>query len=50
MKTSRIMCTSKTLTDSCSTKQKGAIKNNFATVVNNVFTEHKDICLSINGA
>ena len=37
MKTSHIMCTSKILTDLCFTK--GRIK-----------TEHKEVCLSINGA
>ena len=37
MKTSHIMCTSKILIDLCFTK--GRIK-----------TEHKEVCLSINGA
>ena len=49
------MCTSKILTNLCFTKQKLKIKNTFAKVVysvssvKNVLTEHKKVCLSING-
>ena len=45
MKTSYIMCISKTLTDLCFTKQR--IKTSSS---KNVLVEHKKICLSINGA
>ena len=50
------MCISKILTDLCLTKQRIKTKSNFARVFlhcfssKNVLTEHKDICLSINGA
>ena len=53
MKTSHIMCISKTLTDLCFIKQK--IKKNFCKSClqyfscKNVLTEHKEVCLSING-
>ena len=53
-----IMYTSKILTDLCFTKQRIKTKNNFAKVVYSVLvvkmyyvlTEHKEVCLSINGA
>ena len=58
MKTSHIMCISKTLTDLCFTKKKNKKKNRkyfwksclqcFST--KNVLTENKKVCSSINGA
>ena len=49
-----IMCKSKILTDLCFTKRKIKNKNTFVRVVcfscKNVLTEHKKVCLSINGA
>ena len=56
MKKSHIMCISTILTDLCLTKQRIKTKNTFARVFlhcfssENVLTEQKDICLSINGA
>ena len=58
MVTNNIMYTSKILTDLCFTKQRIKTKNNFAKVVYSVLvvkmyyvlTEHKEVCLSINGA
>ena len=50
MKTRQIMCISKILTDLCFTKQIIKTKNTFAKVVYSVLTEHKKVCLSINGA
>ena len=55
MKTGHIMCISKILTDLCFTKQKIKTKNTFARVAYSVLavkmlTEHKENCLSINGA
>ena len=50
------MCTLKILIDLCFTKQRIKRKNTFARVVlqcfsnKNVLTEHKEVCLSINGA
>ena len=55
MMINHIMCTLKTLTNLCFTKQKIKTKNTFAgaicnaLVVKNVLTEHKEDCLSING-
>ena len=55
MKTSHIMCTSKILRDLCYTKQRIRTRKSFAKVVcsilvvQNVLTEHKGACLSING-
>ena len=55
MKTSHIMCTSKILRDLCYTKQRIRTRKSFANVVysilvvQNVLTEHKGACLSING-
>ena len=49
------MCISKILTDLCFTKQRIKIKNIFAKrkkklfSSKNVLTEHKEVCLSING-
>ena len=49
------MCTSKILRDLCFTKQRIRTKKTFAKVVysvlvvKNVLTEHKGVCLSING-
>ena len=51
-----IACTSKVLTDLCFTKQRIKTKNTFVKVVYSVLvakkilTEHKEVCLSINGA
>ena len=56
MKTSHIISTLKTLTDSCFRKQKSKNKKYFYKKClqcfssKNVLTEHKKICLSINGA
>ena len=56
MKTSHIMCTSKIFTDLCFTKTKNKIKKYFCKCClqcfssKNVLTEHKEVCLSINGA
>ena len=56
MKTSHIMCISKILADVFFTKQRIKIKSTFARVAcivfssKNVLTEHKNVCLSINGA
>ena len=56
MKTSHIMCTLIILTDACFTKQRIKTKNIFARVFlqcfssNNVLTEHKKVCFSINCA
>ena len=50
------MCTLKILIDLCFTKQRIKRKNTFARVFlqcfsnKNVLTEHKEVCLSINGA
>ena len=56
MKTSHIMCTSKILTDLCFTKQnKTKQKKIFCKTClqcfsnKNVMTDHKEVCLSING-
>ena len=48
------MCTSKSSTDLCFTKQKPKTKNGFVELVNNdlvvkVLIKHKENCLSING-
>ena len=51
MKTSHIMCVSKILSDLCFTKQN--IKNKSCLQYfssKNVLTEHKRVCLNINGA
>ena len=54
MKTSDIICTSRILTDLCFTKQKIKTKKYFCKSFlqcfssKNVFTEHKEVCLSIN--
>ena len=56
MKTSHIMCISKILTGLCFTKQRTETQNTFVrvnynvSVVKNVLTKHKEVCLSINGA
>ena len=52
MKTNHITCISKILTDLCFIKQKVKTKNTFARVAysKNVLTEHKEVCLYINGA
>ena len=56
MKTSHIMCTSKISTELCFTKQRIKTKNRFCKGClqcfssKNVLTEHKEVCLSINGA
>ena len=56
MKTSYTMCISKTFTDICFTKQKIKTRSTFEKVCLqcfssiNVLTEHRKVCLSINGA
>ena len=55
MKTSHIMCLSKILTDLCFKKQIIKIKNICKSCLQcfsskNMLTEHKEVCLSINGA
>ena len=56
METSHIRCISKILTNSCFTKQKNKNKKHFCKSClqcfssKNVLTEHKEDCLSINGA
>ena len=56
MKKSHIMCISKILRDLCFIKQRIKTKRTFVRVVlqcssrKNVLTEHKEVCLSINGA
>ena len=50
------MCISKILTGLCFTKQRTETQNTFVrvnynvSVVKNVLTKHKEVCLSINGA
>ena len=56
MKTSQITCTSMILTDLCFTKQRIKIINTFCQSClqcfssTNILTEHKEVCLGINGA
>ena len=56
MKTSQITCTSMILTDLCFTKQRIKIRNTFCQSClqcfssTNILTEHKEVCLGINGA
>ena len=51
MNTGHIMCISKISTDFCFIKQRIKTKSIFVRVSSkNVLTEHKEVCLSINGA
>ena len=56
MKTSQITCTSMISTDLCFTKQRIKIRNTFCQSClqcfssKNILTEHKEVCLGINGA